>query len=477
MKFTLVGHAGLYVESDGVDLLVDPWLTGSCYWRSWWHYPPIDRIDERWLSTRFIYLSHHHFDHFHYPSLRMIDRHAQVLVPRFGVDVMRSELAGLGFHRVTELAHGEPMGIGGGMTVRSYQYGVDDSALVIEHGDTVVVDLNDCKVRGPALSKILGDVGRPTFLLKNYSAAQAYPGCYTAANPKDLQLISRESYAEDFIQTAAEVRPRYAVPFASMTCFLHPETAARNADVVLPAELVAAAEHQPTRGVAVTVMVPGDSWDEQGGFDLDDGDPYVDFTKSVAALEEKVRPIVDVSLAEEGERELDFDAFSRYFGEFVDALPWGANRLFKGSMVFAAPEGARAPFWVVDPRRRQVRAADALPDDWAAVVTVPPGVLADAMEKRIVNFVHISMRITVQLNDGGADTDFLFWGVLTVWELGYLPLRRLQVTRILSVAWARRRELTGGAWRQITGSGSSVERMAATFMPAGTSAAESARAP
>lgn len=198
-------------------------------------------------------------------------------------------------------------------------------------------------------------------------------------------------------------------------------------------------------------------------------------------FEEKVRPTVEASLAEEAKRELDFDAFAGYFGEFVNALPWGANRLFKGSMVFAAPEGAKARFWVVDLRSRQVRAVDRLPDDWAAVVTVPAGVLVDAMEKRIVNFVHISMRIGVQLNDGGADTDFLFWGVLTVWELGYLPLRRLPVTRVVSVAWARRRELTGGAWRQITGSGSSVERMAATFMPAGTSgdtsATESARAP
>jgi UDP-MurNAc hydroxylase len=34
MRFTVVGHATLFVEGDRT-LLVDPWLFGSCYWRSW----------------------------------------------------------------------------------------------------------------------------------------------------------------------------------------------------------------------------------------------------------------------------------------------------------------------------------------------------------------------------------------------------------------------------------------------------------
>lgn len=468
MRFTLVGHAGLYVESGDTDLLVDPWLLGSCYWRSWWHFPPVAEIDDRWLTPRFVYLSHHHFDHFHYPSLRKIHREAHVLVPRFGVDVMRSELSGLGFHRVTELPHGQPMVLGDGVTVRSYQYGVDDSALIVEHGTTVLADLNDCKVRGPALGQILRDVGRPTFMLKNYSAAQAYPGCYTAVNPKDLTLISRESYTMDFVQTAARVRPRYAVPFASMTCFLHPETAVRNAEVVLPGELVAAAADQPTGGAVVQVMAPGDSWDEAEGFTLSKTDPYEGFTEKVAQLQEEVRPRIEAQRAEEASHPLTFDRFGQYFGGFVRALPPGTTRLFKGSVVFAAPPGSEAPYWVVDLRRRQVRQADAPPGDWASVVTVPPGVLADAMDKKIVNFVHISMRIAVELNDGGAHTDFLFWGVLTVWELGYLPLRQLPFGRVAGVAWARRRELLGSAWGQLAGKGSSVERMAGSLMPAGS---------
>lgn len=465
MRFTIVGHAGLYVRAGGTDLLVDPWLFGSCYWRSWWHFPPIAEIDEEWLTPDYVYLSHHHFDHFHYPSLRRIHREAEVLVPRFGVDVMRDELAGLGFHRVRELPHGAAKVLGDGLEVRAYQYGVDDSALVIRHGSTVVADLNDCKVRGGALRQIVRDVGPPTFMLKNYSAAQAYPGCYRAADPKDLELISRQSYLADFVQTARDLGPRYAVPFASMTCFLHPETQARNADIVLPRHVAEYFERSPVPGTELVVMTPGDSWDEGRGFSRAEGDPYEHFEETVNELAARVRPSIEASLAEEATHHLTFEAFEAFFGAFVRSLPPMTTRLFSGSVVFEG-EGPD-DFWVIDIRRRQVRRASVLPPDWASLVHVPPGVLADAMEKRIVNFVHISMRLTIDLHEGGAQTDFLFWGILTIFELGYLPLHRLPLGRLAAAAWGRRRELWGNVLLQLTGSGSSVERMASSLMPSG----------
>src|SRR5262245_30122810 len=39
MKFTILSHAGLCVEHNGVRIVPDPWLLGSCYWRSWWNFP------------------------------------------------------------------------------------------------------------------------------------------------------------------------------------------------------------------------------------------------------------------------------------------------------------------------------------------------------------------------------------------------------------------------------------------------------
>jgi L-ascorbate metabolism protein UlaG (beta-lactamase superfamily) len=39
-----------------------------------------------------VYLSHHHFDHSHFPSLRSISKNARLFITMFGADVMRHEL-------------------------------------------------------------------------------------------------------------------------------------------------------------------------------------------------------------------------------------------------------------------------------------------------------------------------------------------------------------------------------------------------
>ena len=88
MRFTLIGHSTLLVETSGSRLLVDPWLVGSCYWRAWWHYPPSADPTPQLLAPDYVYVTHHHFDHLHYPSLRRVDRRAHFLFPLFFFDVM-----------------------------------------------------------------------------------------------------------------------------------------------------------------------------------------------------------------------------------------------------------------------------------------------------------------------------------------------------------------------------------------------------
>jgi UDP-MurNAc hydroxylase len=37
--FKILSHACLLVKRGKTSLIVDPWISGSCYWRSWWNYP------------------------------------------------------------------------------------------------------------------------------------------------------------------------------------------------------------------------------------------------------------------------------------------------------------------------------------------------------------------------------------------------------------------------------------------------------
>ena len=51
---------------------------------------------------------------------------------------------------------------------------------------------------------------------------------------------------------------------------------------------------------------------------------------------------------------------------------------------------------------------------------------------------HGSMRIRTELAPDGVQSDLGFWGVLMMWELGYLPLRRSGHRPRLWIAMARR---------------------------------------
>ena len=67
-----LSHASIYVESGEFKLLVDPWLIGSCYWRSWWNYPPVRKETYANIKPDAVYITHFHWDHWHGVSLKKL---------------------------------------------------------------------------------------------------------------------------------------------------------------------------------------------------------------------------------------------------------------------------------------------------------------------------------------------------------------------------------------------------------------------
>jgi UDP-MurNAc hydroxylase len=443
MRFTVIGHACLYIETGRERLLVDPWLSGSCYWRSWWHFPPNTEVLPEFLDPDYVYLSHHHFDHFHYPSLRRISKNARVLIPRFGVDVMRHELDQLGFKDVTELPHGQTTTLSSGTRIASYQYGPDDSALVVERDGIVLADLNDCKISGPAAGPMLKTFGSPTFVFKSHSFAQAYPNCYEMEDPADAELMTREDFLETFLDAIRKLRPKHSIPFASMVAFLHPESRQCNVYAVRPPEVVEAVNKSDVAADTKTVlMVPGDRWSSESGFELKPNDYYARQDEWIERLAQEYEPKIRQEEADERTMRLTFEQFERYFGDVLASLPPLTWLVLKRPMVFCVPSDPE-PYWVLDFKNRSVRRMIQPPERRAGIVHIREGILADAMQKKVVAFIHISMRIRIDLAAGGVSTDFLFWGLLSLRELGYFPLHKVLTRRAARVLWRRRLEVWG----------------------------------
>jgi len=449
MKFTVIGHSCLRIETSGPTILVDPWLFGSCYWRSWWHYPTVADPAPDVRAPDYVYLTHHHFDHFHFPSMRKLDRAAHVLVPKFGVPTLAEEVRNLGFDDVMELPHGKVVQLAPGVRVASYQFGADDSVFVVADGEHVLVDVNDSKIRGRTMQRILEEFGRPTFVFKSYSFAQSYPVLYTADDPADLELVTRESYLDNWVDVVEGFNPRFGVPFGSMVAFLHPESSSVNEHLIPPAEVVATFQKEhPCSATEAVQMDPGDSWSSDTGFELSGVDWYADRTGHLDELAAQVAPKIEEQTAREARVTLDFATFANYFDGFMHAFPPGVlgRLVLKRPVVFEVPSSP-LPYWVLDFSRRATYRLSEPPPDAASIVTVNEAVMADAIAKRLVHVVHGSMRIRVHLRSGGVADDLMFWGLVVPWELGYLPVRRVMLRRLAQVAWRRRAE--GLEWRDV----------------------------
>lgn len=444
MHVTVIGHSCLRIKTRAGTVLIDPWLSGSCYWRSWWHFPPSAEPDAEMFSPDWIYLTHHHFDHFHYPSMRRMDRSAKVMIPRFGVQAMVDEVKSLGFESPQELAHGRVVELDAGVRVASYQYGFDDTTFVVAEDGDVVIDINDCKIRRRSLSQIRREFGRPTLACKSHSFAQSYPVLYESEDPEQLRLVSRDSYIDDFHDVMSGLQPRFAVPFGSMVGFLHPDSRPVNEHLVTPHMVVdGVAERGGIEGTEVITMAPGDSWDSEAGFTRSDADWYSDRCRHLEDLLEVHGPKIDERKAQERGVTVDWGDFEPYLSGFVREVPRVVGRrLAPRPFVFYVPSDEVAPYWWVSFRSRSVGRSATPPADRSGLTTVPEAVLAEAIRDRILHLVHGSMRIRTALAPDGVRSDLGFWGLAMIWELGYLPLRRsVRRRRFWSVLLRRRREL------------------------------------
>jgi hypothetical protein len=245
-----------------------------------------------------------------------------------------------------------------------------------------------------------------------------------------------------------------------MVAFLHPESFHVNRHLVGPGEVVEAVDRlRGELATQVVPMAPGDRWDARDGFTRGSTEWYAEREQRLAELAEQVRPRIERETALEAQRPLPFEVFAAYFQDFVDSLPWPVRRgLLPRPIVFRIGASAE-PCWTLDFRRRRVTRGARPPADAASTIEVGEGLLADAIRKRSVHFVHGSMRLRVALGPGGAHQDLLFWGLIAIWEIGYLPLRKVLGRRFLGVLARRHREgldLLGALLR----SGSPLQRFA-----------------
>ena len=270
MSFEILSHASIKVNYKENSLLVDPWLVGSCYWRSWWNYPPVNKGSTKELKPTAIYITHVHWDHWHGPSLKQfLNKDIQIITHDEPNKRSLKDLNNFGFKNIRILKHGESLDIGE-IKITPYQFGLflNDSALVIESPEVKILNANDCKIAGASLEQIKKSHGVFDFALRSHSSANDRI-CYKI-DSSDFIYDDPIHYTRAFKLFMDNVKPKYAIPFASNHCHLHKDVFSFNDFINDPYKLKKQIDYLGGLNKSeIKIMLSGDSWSRDKGFSID----------------------------------------------------------------------------------------------------------------------------------------------------------------------------------------------------------------
>ena len=363
MEFRILSHAAMWVRSGGTSVVIDPWLVGSCYWRSWWNFPRAVYDEAEMASVDAVILSHQHWDHWHGPSLRKLFAGKTVLIPDEPGLRSGRDLQTIGFRDVRRIPHGRTVELGE-LRITLYQFGryVNDAAIVIEGGGVTLLNANDAKIAGWPLRHLVARHGPIDFAFRSHSSANARD-CWRLEGDPALVVDDREHYMRSFVQFMDAVQPRHAVPFASNHCHLHDDVFAFNEMIATPLALREHVRGLPPRRWALQVMLPGSHWrggaGQAGSFDLAPETPYDDMAATLRAYRAEQAPALERFRQQENDVVVGKPLFERFLGYVRGprSRPPAPLGIFK--LVLRWPDGRRQAHLIDLDRAILADAADA----------------------------------------------------------------------------------------------------------------------
>lgn len=456
MKVTVLGHACLYIEHKNVRLLIDPWLTGSCYWRSWWNYPEPPAEILQSLEPTHIYITHLHWDHYHGATLRYFHKDDPViLLPKCPTTRMADDMRrDFRFSRIRELVHARQYALADDFKVYSYQFNpvFIDSSLVIEAGDTTILNANDSKVFGLSFHQIINSHKRFNFVFRSHSSASPDPYCVEGVNPWETSRNPKE-YAKDFLAFAKTSRAKYAIPFASSHVYLHKDTARFNEFYNSPLNVLREHEKDPNPSFQCILMPPGSSWSELEGFTLCDHD-YTLINSDIKALADKHQESLEKSYKRSRSSSFNEGSFRRYFTAFAKCLHFPIKPLRFAFFISPEIEGpAIGDLAIVSTRRQSIDCVSNVSyssellkaHNLSFILRVSPVVVNDCTAKKMFNTFSASKLL--RIHPRGEEVDYKrFFTLVDLYENDGLPLWRIFESRQLINRLRRFREFLDLFW-------------------------------
>lgn len=443
-NFKVLSHASALVSHGDSSIIMDPWLIGSCYWRSWWNYPPVPRDSVNDLKVDAIYITHVHWDHWHGPSLkRLFSKDTLIITHAEPCERSVKDLRAIGFKNIRLLKHGEAMTIGT-ITITPYQFGLflNDSALVIETPDMTMINANDCKIAGTSLRQIIRKHGPFDFAMRSHSTANDRV-CYSVKDD-DFSLDDSDHYSRSFALFMNAVKPKFAIPFASNHCHLHKDVFSSNHLINDPYKLQAyLLEKELCQDYELKVMLSGDSWSSAKGFSINEENKrfFDNKTEEIALYRDSVSEKLESYYKLEG-RIKPNDKVIEMFEDQIKSIPRLLRRKFdKFNYKLILHNDSGQYTFLVDPKKATVAECDKHLDV-GSEVWIPSKVFVDAVVLNMFAHSGISKRNKYIFESQEKLLQYQsFQSLLAKVELGVFPMQWSYSFRLLG-AYTRR-------WREV----------------------------
>ncbi len=415
MKVTYVGHACVMAETEGVRILMDPWLTDPTYHGTWWHYPPLVHGVRDLPRLDYVYISHEHPDHFDPPTLRQMDKDVPIIIANYKRKRFRDRIAALGFRHIQEVEFGKPFSCNGnGVTLRLIgpDRPWDDSAILLQDGHTTLLNVNDCHLDDATLER-LGSEQRIDLAFLTFTGASQYPGCFEfpLASKIERWQTSKRAHLEEFVNWARLLRARRVVPAAGNYALLAPDQLFLNTAnyVNTPQDAVEALRAQ-TPEIEGLQMNPGDVWTPEAG--LERLRPAPDWSRRLEHIEElsaSHRGQIAEYFASEGEAPADlYELFRDYFAGLLSADPSIARRV--NIVTWWVVDGPHGGDWVIDFTRERDWVYRGVPAQWNLRLKFPARLVHQGVTgKAIWDNLVLSFRVRLARNPDRYMKEFWTW--------------------------------------------------------------------
>jgi len=239
-EIRFINHACFQIIKDDFSILVDPWFSGKIFNNSWSLLQETNINDLDLSNLKYIFISHEHPDHLHWPTLRQIKKtcsqEIDVLMPARHNNNIATKMKELGY-RYTQLKPYE--------FYQNSKHDFDfsffkfeyDSAIVFDIDGRIIFNKNDCEFPKNWLQefKDIPFKGRDIdILFSQFSLA----GHYANEDEEEKLENARKKHMSDFVEAYEILNPKMVVPFASFVTFCREENQYLNDYVVSLEEMI-----------------------------------------------------------------------------------------------------------------------------------------------------------------------------------------------------------------------------------------------